>query len=68
MTRISKAPWSFWEMFSELAGPTFQRALDEMGPVRQGALSRSVIGNLERFRIGAVINPTATIVGCCGTR
>jgi ubiquinone/menaquinone biosynthesis C-methylase UbiE len=58
----------FWEMFADLAGPTYRAALAELGPEQQRELAARVIRNLNGFRKGSAIDPTALLVGCSGER
>jgi hypothetical protein len=66
-------PWPFlgsveelWEMFTDLAGPSFRRTMSAMGPAREQELVRRIILNLRQFRQGELVDPTALVVGCSG--
>jgi ubiquinone/menaquinone biosynthesis C-methylase UbiE len=56
----------FWEMFCDLAGPSFRQTMSRLPAARRDDIARCVVRNLNRFHDGAVIDPTAVVVGCSG--
>jgi len=66
-------PWPFmgasaemWRMFCELGGPTFQSTLGVLDEAVRRSLEDRIVAALERHRLGAIVDPTAHLVGACG--
>jgi SAM-dependent methyltransferase len=58
------SPARHWQMFRELAGPGFRRAIETLAPEQQRELTERVIDNLRAHQRGDVIDPTARLNGC----
>jgi len=54
----------FWEMFSELAGPSLRQAVASLEPEKQRALIQRIVDNLRAHQQGSVVDPTALVIGC----
>jgi len=61
------SPEQFWQMFTDLAGPSLQQAIARLESAQQAELLTRVTRNLASFQRGAVLDPTARVVACCGT-